>query len=159
MKSLTIRFINEPGIVSKLITWQTDSLFCHTEALGRDGKSWVGAHAVTGVEARANDWCQPTFERRYELPVTDEQYEAAMLWLESKIGMPYNYLDIVGLTIRRRIGATDHEFTCSAFMYEFMWSAFLVPLNVLPEYGFLCTPETLHLSPLFIGHCVYHFSK
>jgi hypothetical protein len=151
VSALTIRFINEPGIVSRLITWTTDSLFCHTEGLGRDGQSWVGAHAHTGVESRPHDWCKPTFERRYAIPVTDDQYEAAMRFMDSKIGCLYNYKDIVGLAIHKRIGASDHEIECATFMLSWLMAAGLWPLNVLESFAYLVTPETLHLSPIFIG--------
>lgn len=151
MPSLTIRFINEPGILYRIIDWETDSLFVHTEGLGRDGQSWVGAHAGTGVQSRPHDWCKPTFERRYALTVTDEQYEAAMQFMDSKIGCPYNYSDIIGLALHSRKGASDHEIICSAFMLLWLMAAGFEPLNVLPEYNFLITPETLHLSPIFIG--------
>jgi hypothetical protein len=151
MPALTIRFINEPGIVSRLITWTTNSLFCHCEGLGRDGQSWVGAHSGTGVQSRAHDWCKPTFERRYAIPVINDQYEAAMRFMDSKIGCPYDYTDIAGLALRNRIGASDHEIICSAFMLLWLQAAGLWPLNVLPEWAYLVTPETLHLSPLLIG--------
>lgn len=154
MSKLVIRFINEPGIVSRLIAWSTDSLFCHTEGLGRDGKSWVGAHAGTGVQARAYDWCKPTFERRYAILVTDEEYEQAMRFMDSKIGLPYNYVDIVGLAIHSRVGASEHELICSAFMLLWLQSAGLEPLNVSEPFAYLITPETLHLSPLFIGRMI-----
>jgi hypothetical protein len=152
--TLTIRFINEPGIISDLIDWETDSLFCHTEGLNRDGWTWVGAHARTGVEARPLDWCKPTFERRYTVPVSPGGYETAMRFMESQIGCPYNYEDIVGLALHKRIGASDHEIICSAFMLLWLQAAGLQPLNVLPDFAFLCTPETLHLSPIFIGRMV-----
>lgn len=158
MKFLTIRFINEPGIVSKLIDWNTDSLWCHTEALSRDGKSWIGAHAGTGVQARSLDWCKkPTRERRYATPVTDMQHETAMSWLESKIGTPYDYADIAGLSLHVRTGASEHEIICSALMTEFLMQASLLPLNIQEGYTYLVTPEILHLSPLFAGQCVYLF--
>lgn len=151
MPNLTIRFVNEPGLVSGLITWETDSLFCHTEGLSRDGQSWVGAHAGTGVQARPLNWCKPTFETRYAVEVTDAQYDAAMAFMESKIGLPYDYQDIVGLALHKRLGATDHEVICSAFMTLWLMAGGLFPLNVLGPYAYLITPETLHLSPLFIG--------
>ncbi len=151
MPNLTIRFINDPGLVSHLISWEMDSLFCHTEGLSRDGKSWVGAHAGPGVQARLLDWCKPTFERRYALPVSDQQYEAAMAFMESKIGTPYDYEDIVGLALHRRMGASDHSIICSAFMYLWLRSAGIEALNVLESFAYLVTPETLHLSPVFIG--------
>jgi uncharacterized protein YycO len=151
MTYITIRFVFEPGLVSKLIGWQTDSLWCHTEALSRDGQSWIGAHAGTGVQARKLNWMKPVREARYAVQVTDEQYDAAMTWLESKIGEPYDYADIVGLALHRRLGASDHEIICSALMTEFMQNAGIRPLNCLEGYDYLITPETLHLSSVFIG--------
>jgi len=154
MKTLTIRFINEPDLISRLITWQTDSLFCHTEGLSRDGQSWVGAHSGTGVQARPLNWVKPTFEKCYKLPVSDDQYEAAMSFMDSKIGYPYDYEDIVGMLFHKRLGLTDHQVICSAFMLMWLQAAGLQPLNVLAGYDALITPETLHLSPILIGHCV-----
>lgn len=154
MPNLTVRFVNEPGIVSRLITFGENGLLCHTEGKSRDGKSWIGAHAHTGVEPRPLDWCKPTLEYVYSIPVTQAHYDAAMDWLESKIGTPYNYLDILGLALHARIGASDHRIICSVLMIEWLMKADLQPLNVLPEYAYLITPETLHLSPLFIGRKV-----
>jgi hypothetical protein len=154
-KYLVIRFIDEPGIISGLITWTTDSKWCHTEALSRDGQHWVGAHSGTGVNSRPLNWCKPTRERRYAIPVTDAEYETAMTWLESKIGCPYDYADIVGLFIHARIGVDNHLLICSALMTLFMQQADKWPLNCLEDEDNLVTPETLHLSPLFMNHCIY----
>lgn len=156
MPFLTIRFIDEPGIISRLITWTTDSLWCHVEVLSRDGKEWIGAHSGTGVQARSIDWCSPTRERQYAIPVTDMQYEAAMIWIEKKIGCPYDYADIIGLAIHKRIGSSDHEIICSAFVLLFLMAGDLMPLNCIDNFAYLVTPEILHLSPLFIGRCVYN---
>jgi hypothetical protein len=156
MRTLTVRFIDEPGLVSRLIAWTTNSLWCHTEALSRDGRSWIGAHSGTGVEARPLAWCAPIRERSYALPVADEQYGHAMAWLESKVGTPYSYGDIVGLAVhRRRLGARSHRVICSALMTELLMAAGLRPLNVAEGFEYLITPETLHLSPLFIGRCIH----
>ena len=151
MPNLVIRFIHEPDLVSKLIAWETDSLFVHCEGLSWDEKSWIGAHAGTGVQARPLDWCKPTFERRYALPVESPQWDRAMAWLETRVGEPYDYADIVGLALHSRKGASDHEIICSALMIEWMWQAGLEPLNCREGWAYLITPESLHLSPLFIG--------
>lgn len=157
MKNLTIRFIDGKDIVSKLITWTTDSLWCHTEALSRDGHSWIGAHAGTGVQARPLDWTVPARERRYEIPVFDAQFDAAHKFLESREGTKYDYMDIVGLAIHKRTGLSEHEIICSALMTQFLQVACIQPLNVLPNFDNLVTPETLHLSPVFLGRCSYSF--
>lgn len=155
MPNLVIRFIDTSDLVSRLITWTTDSLWCHTEALSRDGKSWIGAHSGTGIQARPLNWCKPIRESQYAVPVTESQYETAMTWLESKEGLPYDYEDIIGLAIHKRIGQSKSRVICSAAMLEFMMKADLLPLNCLEEFSYLITPETLHLSPLFIGKLIH----
>lgn len=157
MPYLETRFIFDDDLVSKLIGWTTDSLWCHTEGLSRDGKSWVGAHAGSGVQARPLDYCKPIRERRYRIAVTEKQYELAMAWQESKIGTPYDYKDILGLALHARIGASHHELICSAFETERYMNAGIYLLNCQEGFVYLVTPETLHLSPLFIGNCTYSY--
>lgn len=157
MPVLAIRFIDGSDIVSRLISWTTNSLWCHTEALSRDGRSWIGAHSGTGVQARPLGWAKVTRERRYAIPVTEAQYEAAMVWLEGKEGCPYDYTDIIGLAIHKRIGETDRRIICSALMLLFLMEGGLEPLNCLEGFSYLITPETLHLSPLLIGKCIYSY--
>jgi hypothetical protein len=150
---LTIRFIGEGDLVSRLIEWATGSLWCHTEGLSRGGCSWIGAHAGSGVALRPLYWVTPRRERRYAIPVSQAAYDNAMTWLESQIGVKYDYLDCIGLAIRKRTW-NPRRLICSELMVEFMQAAGLAPLNVLPGFDALITPEVLHLSPIFIGRCV-----
>jgi len=61
----------------------------------------------------------------------------------------------VGLSLHnRRFGRGKKRIICSALMVEFLMAAGLQPLNVIEGFEYLITPETLHLSPLFIGRCV-----
>jgi hypothetical protein len=167
MQTLTIRFINSKGFVSRLITGSTFSLMDHCEMLSRDGQSWIGAHAWTGIEARPLDWADKDllWERRYAISMTDEQYGRAQTYIESSIGVKYDYRGILGIVLRRRkLYSTDRK-DCSQFGTETLSSGYLNgklltaaglrPLNVLPEYSWMVTPEMLHLSSLFIGRCVY----
>jgi len=155
MQSLVIRFIDEPDWVSRAITWTTNSLWCHTEALNRAGTGWTGAHAGPGVETRALNWCKPLRERRYAIPVSAKDYSAAHDFLESQLGIYYDYRDIFGLLIHKRVWSPQRVI-CSQLMTEFMQHAGLQPLNVLPQFSALITPETLHLSPIFIGRGIFH---
>jgi hypothetical protein len=158
MPLLTIRFINSNDFVSKLITGETFSLICHCEGLNRAGDAWVGAHAFTGIQARPLNWCTDLiWERRYAIPVTEEQYEAAMTFMESKIGMPYNYKGILGLLFRDRNATDRKRIDCSDFMLQWLWAAGQTVLNCRQGESWLITPETLHLSPLFIGKCTKRF--
>ena len=153
MPNLVIRFIDEPGVISRLITWSTNSLWCHCEALSSDGQAWIGAHSGTGVDRRPLDWIQPRRERRYAIPVAEHDAQAAYRWLDVQLGRKYNYLDILGLALHKRTWSPQRAI-CSQLMLEFMQQAGLQPLNVLPGFDALTTPEMLHLSPLFIGRSV-----
>lgn len=156
---LTQRFIYDPDFVTRIINWRTDSLFCHTEALSHDGTKWIGAHAGTGVDARPLDWCKPTRERVYRLPVTPTQYAKVMQFLESSVGRPYDYSDVFGLLLNQPALHNCHAVICSALQLTACLQADYFPLNVLPEYAYRVTPELLHASPVYCNRCTYVYEK
>jgi len=153
-----MRFINSSGIVSAGIDWVTDSLWDHVEIQMEEG-TYIGAHAGTGIQERSADYCKPSRERRYAVPVTDEQLTAIMEFARSKIGTPYDYLDIAGLFFHDRNLFSKSREICSMFVLEAAMAGNLQMLNVLPGFTHLITPETLHLSPLLIGNCTYDFTE
>jgi hypothetical protein len=151
-----IRFINSPGLVSGAINWVTNSLWDHAEIITESG-SYIGAHAGSGIEDRPADYCIPIRERRYSIPCTQDQLDRAMSYARSKIGTPYDYKDIVGLLFHdRRLNSSSREI-CSAFTFDAAWAGGIMMLNCLPEFEYLITPETLHLSSCLIGNCTYDF--
>ncbi len=169
MPSIVIRFINSKGLISRLITGETFSFMDHCEMLSRDGQSWIGAHAWTGIEARPLNWADKglIWERRYALDVAQEKYDRAMAYMDACIGIQYDYRGIIGMLLRRRkMYSTDRK-DCSQFATETLSSGYvkgtlmqgagLDVLNVLPAYTWRISPEVLHLSPLFIGECFYRF--
>lgn len=156
MPILTIRFINAIDLVSKLVTGETFSLICHVEAMNRARDKWVGAHAFTGIEARTLDWCKDlTWERRYDIFVTDADYEKAMTFQESAIGTKYNYRGILGIFLRNRKWNSKDRRDCSEHVFELLLASGRQSLNVLPDFDWMVTPEMLHLSPIFIGKTAY----
>jgi len=146
----------EDGIISKLIGWKTDSLWCHTEALSRDGKSWIGAHAGTGVQARPLNWCKPTREARYAIPVSSFYYNLAMSWLEEQQGNPYNYRSILGIMLGIR-WTQENATDCSALMTGLLFKGGQVPLNTEIEFDYLISPRDLHLSGVLWGKRIYFY--
>jgi hypothetical protein len=149
MADLRIRFITESGFVSWAIRWVTFSEFSHVE-IGLPDGTWLGAHAGTGVQIRPADYCKPTFERRYAIPLTQPAYDAGMKYALAQIGTPYNYADIAGLLFHRNMSGKGRAI-CSQFVFDVMGAAGLAPLNVLAGYDFRVTPDILHLAPIFIG--------
>ena len=149
-----IRFVNSPGFVGSAIDWATNSYFDHAEIEGEIG-TWIGAHDDGGVQERPADYMQPSRERRYAIPCTDEQYAKIMAYARSKIGTKYDFEDILGLLFHDRKLHTSGSAICSQFTLMAARAGGIDMLNVQPGYEYLVTPETLHLSPLLIGNCTY----
>lgn len=150
---LVIRFIAEPDLLSRIIMWLTNSLWCHCEILNRDGTAWIGAHAWTGVQARPLNWVKSSRKRCYAIPVDSSAYHAAQDWLENQVGLPYDYTGCLGILLHCRIHSKRGR-DCSNLAIATMQHAGIQPLNTLADYDYLITPEVLHLSPLFIGRGV-----
>lgn len=156
MPSLVLRFINSSGFISEAIDFVEGGAgeFDHTECLDVATNEWIGAHSDGGFQRRPYDYCKPIRERRYALPCTQEQYDAGMEYLNSKIGAPYDFIDIAGILLHKDY-SNPARLICSWAMFSYIFSALgELPLNVLPENAHKVTPETLHLSPLFIGRGV-----
>lgn len=147
------RFIATGGFISGAIKLvEGISYIDHVEALSRDGTKWIGAHAGIGVQALPLDYAKNVvWERKYRRLVTAEQYELRMAFLESKIGTKYDYAACFGIGIHDRRIHDSQRFMCSALQYEANSAAGISILNVLNEFAHLITPETFHLSPLWIG--------
>lgn len=156
MADFTLRFINSAGLVSIMIDWATNSLWDHVE-IGTPQDTWIGAHDDGGVQERAGDYCTPTRERCYSLPVADVTAAKVLSFARSKIGTPYDFADIAGLFFHDRRLNTPGRVICSMFVTEVALAAGIQMLNVLPGFTELITPEMLHLSPLLIGRSTYSF--
>lgn len=166
MKYLIVRVINSSGFVSEAIDKLTNSLWDHAEIGDGDGTrenvtAWIGAHDDGGVQSRPLNYCTPTRERRYAVPVTDGQWEKILTSARCKIGTGYDFWDIVGLALHDRKIHDNHRFICSAFV---TWAAEqggeeTMLLNVEPGFEYLITPEAVHLSRLLIGNCTYAFPE
>jgi hypothetical protein len=183
MAHVGIRYINGSDFIAKGIDWVTHSLLDHAEfwfdaesmavvlvILSKHGMSteglspeggYLGAHAGSGIQFRPLDYCVPTWERRYKLSCTDENFEALVVSAFGKIGTGYNYLGIGGILLRMRKMTSDIREFCSEFCFDETFKVGIFMLNAREHYKNLITPESLHLSPLhmpaFGGHCTYSF--
>lgn len=161
MAAIVQRYLATRGFISQAIKYvEGVSSIDHVECLNRKGDGWIGAHARIGVQDLPLNWADASgivWERRYSLGVTDAQYELIMGFLEANIGAKYDYADILGILFHDRQIEDAKRIMCSALQYEAMWTGGVQMLNVLAQFAHLVTPETLHLSPLLIGRCVYSF--
>lgn len=155
MTSIRVRFLATKSFTGLGIRWITGSLFQHVE-YGTPEETWIGAHIGSGIQERAPDYCKPALEYIYDIPCTDEQAQELLRWARSKIGTKYNTTDIVGLMFQARKLTSPHDLICSQFCCEGLLHIFGTAkvLNVLENWAYRITPETLHLSPIFVGHRV-----
>jgi len=107
METIIIRFIAESDPVSFAIRQQTWSEFSHVEFCLDDG-TFLGAHAVGGVQIRAANYCTPSKEERYAIPVSAEQKVAILGAAHSQIGKPYDFALIAGDLLHRDWRCMDH---------------------------------------------------
>jgi uncharacterized protein YycO len=157
MKYLIIRLIDGTGFVSRAIDFIERGYLCHAE-IGTPEGTWIGAHADGGVQERPANYCTPTRDLRYYVPVTDEQYERIMAFARSQIGKPYDFSDIAGILLNadwHKAGA----WICSEFVVAACMAGGLHLLNVEIGYTYRITPDKVHLSPWLMGHLRYHFDK
>jgi hypothetical protein len=158
--AIRIRFVAGQGFVGDSIRWVTNSLFQHVE-FGTPEGTWIGAHASGGIQERASDYARYDREFVYDVPATDSQLAQLMIWARKQIGNQYNYLDIIGLLVKNRRWTTPNRLICSQFCTLGLLEVYGASkvLNVLGEYAYLITPETLHLSPLFVGRLVRKYDR
>lgn len=155
MPVVRIRFVADSSFVGRSIRWVTNSLFQHVE-FGTPAGTWIGAHDTGGIQERLANYADYSTEYVYEIPCTQSQLDQLLIWARSKIGTPYNFLDILGLLFKARSLSSPHRYICSQFCTDGLIRTFGAGrvLNVLQGYEYLITPETLHLSPLLVGRLV-----
>jgi hypothetical protein len=76
--------------------------------------------------------------------------------MRSQVGAKYDVLGIIGLLFQARSLQSPHRAICSQFCTEGLLHIFGASkvLNVLESWTYRITPETLHLSPIFVGQQV-----
>ena len=153
MGVIRVRFIDSGGITSAAIAWGTGSLFSHTE-FGTPEGTWIGAHAGDGIQERAADYAKPSREYYYEIPCTDEQDTELLRWARLHIGTKYNMATILGLALQARSLNNPTRLICSQFVVDGLIHTLGARkvLNVLGDWTYRITPETAHLSPIFVGN-------
>lgn len=152
---IVVRFIATTGFVGAAIRRLTGSLFQHVEFRTPEG-TWIGAHDKGGVQERDANYCTCTREYIYGIPCADSQLASLMAWARTQVGTKYNFKDIAGLLLEARAMTTPHRLICSQFVLDGLLRVFgpQKVLNVLPDWTYRITPETLHLSPIFAGHMI-----
>lgn len=157
MAEFRVRYITQNDPVSVMIRAVTYSMWSHAEIVLPDN-TYLGAHASGGVMIRSADYCKPTRERRYTIPVTDEALATMLAFAHAQVGKPYDFKAIFGLALHQPWATADRWF-CSELVTATADAGNLTMLNVQRDYVKLITPDMSHLSPLLTssgGKCYYY---
>ena len=159
MADFKIRFVSESNFGSGVVEFfEGGSHWSHTEIVLPDGK-YLGARRVGGVAIRNSDYITNiNHERRYSIPVTDDAYTKIMDFAMSQIGKKYDISLILGIAFHKN-WHNKNEWDCSEYVTSSAIQGDLYFLNVEPNYTYKVTPETLHLSPILMGHCYYSYAR
>lgn len=149
--SVIVRFGKGNGGISKAISRVTGSLFSHVE-FGTSRGTWIGAHWEDGIQERPANYWTTSLERVYNIPCSLEDQVKLEKWMADHIGNQYNLVDIAGLLVQNRQWTTPKRFICSQFVADGLLMLFgpARVLNCQNDWTYRITPETLHLSPIFV---------
>jgi len=127
---------------------------------------YVGAHIGDGIQFRDLNYLEVDREKRYKKPITQQEagvigksveeiFEGFVVSVFSRIGTPYATSDILAIFLHTRKLTPLTREICSEFGLLAPAENGIFFLNCEISYAPLITPETLHLSSLWMRHCVY----
>lgn len=127
--SIRIQIVTSPGPISAAIRFETRSWANHAELIDTDRQITLGARTPDGVKVRL---CSGDHYRKIEHFVLNDIDSPRLLkmawdWLESKVGTPYNYRGIVGITTNLLI-ENPKAMDCSQSIHLCCWRGAHFPL-------------------------------
>lgn len=136
-----------PGIIARLIRWQTRGGYSHASILLRGG-AVIESREGKGVR------CLPRLERRkgevihlFNFDHTPEQEKAIAAFLNAQIGKPYDYTMVARfLTRRQQSRAQSGKWFCSELVYAALARAGIPLLRATEPWE--VSPGLLARSPL-----------
>lgn len=143
MSRVTVRFYQSPGLVGKLIRWQTRAPVGHVALYWPELQLWTEAVEGKGVVQRDTERPDLHDHASVALP----RYDAAKLWAFAQLGKPYDYLMVARFISRRGEDPdTRARFFCSEYAAHVLRIGGVLPLaNSAPWKE---SPALLYLSPV-----------
>lgn len=132
------------GIISKMIQWQTRSIYSHAAFLLPDGRileSWQGA----GVRIR--DYPQGPGITTFDVQISDRRWDDVLNFAHSQVGRPYDYLAVARFITRENDGENTSWF-CSELVFEAFSCAGCQLLERVQSWE--VSPALLSMSPLLV---------
>ncbi len=141
MPQITIRFVQDPGLVSDFIRWWTWGEWSHVEIVTPEGE-YLGARFSGGVRVRPKNYIRARREAFRSVNLSDAQFHNFWSFARSQIGKPYDTRAIIGLGIRENFSSNGKSWFCSEYVYACFEAAGVHLLD---------TDNAYRLSPRDIG--------
>ena len=119
---IRLRFVTCNDEISRLIRLQAGVCMpftpSHVECVSQDGKSYIGEHFDGGMQARPVGYDAAILlqEKLVDLPCTAESESQFYIFIESKIGEPYDWRSIIGFVDPALNLHEKNHLICSAMM-------------------------------------------
>jgi hypothetical protein len=134
---IVIRFVAEKGLVPWFIRYQAGICMPftpnHVESVSPDGQWYYGEHIVGGLRKRPKGYDAGKLKAEFfvEIPCTQAQADAYYGYLESKLGMPYDWRSIVSFIFPSWNLHGSGELICSAITGAALRKAEVFPITLL----------------------------
>jgi uncharacterized protein YycO len=137
-------FSGKVSAISKLIEWETRSIYCHAALLLRDG-SLVESIEPNGVR-RVNPYVPDPEEPAQFFTVPGMDDDKAETFALEQIGEPYAMINLVGFLTRSGVDEDRGKWFCSELVFAAVQAGGVSLLRNVP--AFMVSPGMLGLSPL-----------
>lgn len=153
-KTIQIRFVQDPGISSKLICWWTWGKWSHVEAFAEPGNpyfnqvGYFGARLSGGVQLRRLDYVRPLLQQIRKIEVSDAQYAAFWQFMKDQEGKPYDLIALTGFGLRGDLADGTAKWFCSELVFAAFKAASIEIIHGEVAYRF--SPRDVGLSTLLL---------
>jgi hypothetical protein len=144
-EQIVIRFVAERGPLAWLIRYQAGIAMPftpnHVESVSPDGQWYYGEHIKGGLAKRPKGYDAKTVLAEFfiEIPCTADQRKAYYAYLESKLGMSYDWRSLVSFAIPSWNLHGRGELICSAITASAMRKGKILP--------YILTVPFHHITP------------
>lgn len=129
MEEIIIYLYESNGnLIDNLISWRLESNWVHA-AIGVDGYIYSSTFPVTLALPPSNKdvAMPPRTGSQWSLKITTEQKEKLKLYLDGRIGTPYDVLSMLGWLFRIKSLQVKNLTYCFEMVYDALFAAGIVP--------------------------------
>lgn len=138
------------SLVSRLIRWQTRSVYSHAAMLMDDDTVYEAWHrgGVSHAPTLGFNHSPGTMVELYTFFATDDQLAKIEAFLKSQVGCKYDWLSVIRFVTRfRTTDGSKSRWFCSELVFAALDAAGIPPLSRIEPH--LITPRDLGMSPVF----------